>query len=138
LVVEDGAQLVVIRQRRPGSSGFVTELPGGTRQGNESAVETADRELAEECGLAVRHWTALGDFWVAPAYSTERVTVMYGVVSGPAKPSQHDDDEEIVTDRVPVAEARDVVEDAVSLAALALWDATEQGTRPGLRTRPAW
>jgi len=104
LVVLDGGELMCVRQRRDGARADVLELPAGTLEPGESAQAAADRELAEECGLAVAEWAELGGFWAAPAYSTEWVTVLAGTVSGAAT-GELDEDEEIVVVRVAVAEA---------------------------------
>lgn len=123
LVVIDGADLVVVRQRRPGAGAEVLELPAGTLEPGETVAEAADRELAEECGLAVSAWIALGSFWAAPAYSTERVTALTGVCSDVAV-AELDPDEEIAVERIAPADAESLLEDAGSLAALALWRAS--------------
>jgi ADP-ribose diphosphatase len=120
LVVADGPDLVLVRQRRPGAEGDVLELPAGTMEPGETAAECADRELAEECGLAVAGWTELGSFWAAPAYSTEHVAALAGTCSGTAL-GEPDADEDIEVVRVPAADALARVEDGTSLAALALW-----------------
>jgi ADP-ribose pyrophosphatase len=119
LLVREGDRIVAVRQHRPGAQGEVLELPAGTREPGETATECADRELAEECGLAVAEWTELGGFWAAPAYSTEHVVVLAGEVSGVAH-ADPDPDESIVVERIPAGEAAERLEDAVSLAALAL------------------
>ena len=120
LVVTDGGELVLVRQYRPGAELEVLELPAGTIESGESAAEAADRELAEECGLAVDGWTELGQFWAAPEYSTEFVRVFAGVVSGEAA-AEHDADEDITVVRMPPERALAVLEDAGSVAALGLW-----------------
>lgn len=120
LVVVDGDELVRVRQPRPGAGGEVLELPAGTLEPGESPLEAAGRELAEECGLAVAEWIELGAFWAAPAYSTERVTVFAGTVSGEAT-GERDDDEEIAVVRLSLADALDRLDDAGSVAALALY-----------------
>jgi ADP-ribose pyrophosphatase len=119
LLVSEGERLVVVRQPRPGPGADVLELPAGTFEPGETAVQCADRELAEECGLRVARWTELGSFWAAPAYSTEYVTVLAGECSGTATGSP-DADEAIVVERIPRSEAASRLEDAISLAALAL------------------
>jgi ADP-ribose pyrophosphatase len=123
LIVTEGEQLVLVRQPRPGASGDVLELPAGTIEPGETVRRCADRELAEECGLAVATWAELGSFWAAPAYSTERVTVLTGESTG-TRTATPDPDESIVVERVPAAEAAGRLEDATSLAALALLRAT--------------
>jgi ADP-ribose pyrophosphatase len=122
LVVTDGGRLVVVRQHRPGSAGPLLELPAGKAEPGESVEEAGDRELAEECGLAVSGWTEVGSFWAAPAYSTEHVTVLAGACSGVAH-AEPDADEQITVERIAPADAEARLEDAVSLAALALWRA---------------
>jgi ADP-ribose pyrophosphatase len=119
LVVSEGDRLVAVRQHRPGAGGDVLELPAGTLEPGETVLECADRELAEECGLAVSQWTELGSFWAAPAYSTEKVTVLAGEAGGTASATP-DPDESIVVERIPADEAPVRLEDATSLAALAL------------------
>jgi ADP-ribose pyrophosphatase len=123
LVVTDGDELVVVRQGRPGAEADVLELPAGTLEPGETMLEAADRELAEECGLAVSVWVELGSFWAAPAYSTERVTALTGACSGVAT-GQLDPDEDIAVERIAPGDAEALLEDAGSLAALALWRAT--------------
>ncbi len=119
LVVREGDQLVVVRQHRPGAKGPVLELPAGTLEPGETLEDCANRELAEECGLAVARWIRLGSFWAAPAYSTETVTVLAGERSGTAEATP-DPDESITVAWIPAHEAATRLEDATSLAALAL------------------
>jgi ADP-ribose pyrophosphatase len=136
LVVADGDELVCVSQRRPGAGGVVLELPAGKMEPGETAQAAADRELAEECGLAVSGWQTLGEFWAAPEYSTERVTVLAGRCSGAAS-APKDADEEIAVVRIPVGEALARLEDAGSLAAIAIasgswiWTSPTSGSRRG-------
>lgn len=120
LVVRDGSEIVLVRQRRPGADAVVLELPAGKVEDGETPLRAADRELAEECGLAVSEWIELGSFWAAPAYSTEHVTVLAGEASGAASAAP-DADEDIEVVRLTPAEALARVEDAGSAAALGLW-----------------
>jgi ADP-ribose pyrophosphatase len=120
LVVLDGDEIVLVRQPRPGAGGLVLELPAGALEDGETVLEAADRELAEECGLAVAEWAEIGSFWSAPEYSTERVTVLAGTVSDTAT-GVADADEEIEVVRMPLQRAFAEVEDAGSVAALGLW-----------------
>ena len=120
LVVEDGSDVVLVRQHRPGAGVAVLELPAGKIEPGESPREAADRELAEECGLAVEEWLEIGHFWAAPAYSTEFVHVLAGARSGTAQ-RDADADEEIEVVRMPREHALASLEDAGSVAALGLW-----------------
>jgi ADP-ribose pyrophosphatase len=120
LVVTEEQDLVLVRQHRPGSRGAVVELPAGKVEPGETALAAARRELAEECGLSAEGWRTVGSFWAAPAYSTERVTVLAAKVDGTAF-AEPDSDEQIEVLRVPAAAAAGLVEDATSLAALTLY-----------------
>jgi len=120
LVVTDGGELILVRQYRPGAELEVLELPAGAIEAGESPVEAADRELAEECGLAADGWTEIGQFWAAPEYSTEFVRVLAGTVSGEAA-AEADADEDIAVVRMQPERALGVLEDAGSVAALGLW-----------------
>lgn len=118
--MRDGDTIVLVRQHRPGPGGEVLELPAGKLEEGETVLEAADRELAEECGLACSGWVEVGSFWAAPAYSTEHVTVLAGERSGEAF-AERDADEDIEVVRLTAAEALAQVEDAGSVAALGLW-----------------
>lgn len=120
LVVEDGDEIVLVRQYRPAADVHVLELPAGSMEVGEQPAEAAARELAEECGLAVEGWTEIGTFWAAPEYSTEFVHVLAGRCSGVAHAEQ-DADEDIEVVRLSPAEALGRLEDAGSVAALGLW-----------------
>ena len=121
LIVVEGGELVLVRQSRPGSGTRTLELPSGKLEDGEAPADAAARELAEECGLAAERLTAVGTFWAAPGYSTELVHVFEASDLRQADPADLDDDEDIVVERLPLAGALGELDDAVSIAALALW-----------------
>jgi ADP-ribose pyrophosphatase len=114
-------ELVTVRQPRAGASELTLELPSGKLEPGETALEAAGRELAEECALAAAGWRELGTFWAVPAYSTELVHVVEAVGPLADTVGAPDEDEELEVERIPVEQALDLLSDAVSLAALALW-----------------
>lgn len=123
LVVVERDELVCVAQTRPGARGLTLELPSGKLEGSESPEEAARRELAEECGLTAGSLQAIGAFWVVPAYSTELAHVFHVTSFWRAEQAlARDEDEDIEVVRVPIADARDRLSDAASLAALALWE----------------
>jgi ADP-ribose pyrophosphatase len=121
IVAVDGDELVLVRQTRPGASERTLELPSGKLEPGETPRDAAARELAEECGLAAGTYREIGSFWAVPAYSTEYVHVFEAtaLTSGPAVAMDHDEDVEV--ERVPVSQGLEALSDAVSVAALALW-----------------
>jgi len=121
LIAVDGGALVLVRQSRPGSGTRTLELPSGKLEDGEAPTEGATRELAEECGLAAEELIEVGTFWAAPGYSTELVHVFEASGLSEADPAELDEDEDIEVERLPLAGALAQLDDAASIAALALW-----------------
>ena len=121
IVALDGDDLVLVRQSRPGSDERTLEVPSGKLEPGESPHEAAVRELAEECGLAATALQRIGEFWAVPAYSTEFVHVFEATGLQPSASAALDEDEDVEVERVAGKLALDLVSDAVSLAAIALW-----------------
>jgi 8-oxo-dGTP pyrophosphatase MutT (NUDIX family) len=121
IVALDGDELVAVRQTRPGAPKKTLELPSGKVALRESPEAAAPRELAEECGLAAASWREVASFWAVPAYSTELVHVFEADGLSPAGPAALDTDEDVEVERIALAEGFDRLDDAVSIAALALW-----------------
>ena len=120
VAVEDD-EIVLVRQSRPGADGTTLELPAGCLEEGETPEEAAVRELEEECGLAAGSWRRLGSFWAAPAYSTEFVHVFEATELLEIGSSGLDEDEDLVSERLPLKGVLGELSDAGSLGALALW-----------------
>ena len=120
VAVEDD-EIVLVRQSRPGADGTTLELPAGCLEEGEAPEEAAVRELEEECGLAAGSWRRLGSFWAAPAYSTELVHVFEATELLEIGSPGLDEDEELVSERLPLKGVLGELSDAGSLGALALW-----------------
>lgn len=129
IVAVDGEGFVtLVRQLREATGGLLLEIPAGTAEAGEEPLETAQRELQEECGLTGGEWRELASFWTTPGFCRERMVLFAaeGVVRGEPSPAE---DEELEIVRWPVAEiaARlGEIEDAKTLAGLLLY----------LQTRP--
>jgi ADP-ribose pyrophosphatase len=124
IVAVDGEGYVaLVRQLREATRKHLLELPAGTAEPGEQPLETAQRELQEECGLTGGEWRELAAFWTTPGFCRERMHLFAaeGVVRGEAAPA---DDEELELVRWPVAEIGDrlgEIEDAKTLAGLFLY-----------------
>jgi ADP-ribose pyrophosphatase len=71
----DGERLAAVRPWRQAAAAELLEIPAGTREPDESPLVTAQRELAEECGLAASLWEEGPAFYTAPGFSTELLTL---------------------------------------------------------------
>ncbi len=121
VVAVENEEIVLVRQSRPGADGTTLELPAGCLEEGETPEEAAVRELEEECGLAAGSWRRLGFFWAAPAYSTELVHVFEATELLEIGSSGLDEDEDLVSERLPLKGVLGELSDAGSLGALALW-----------------
>jgi ADP-ribose pyrophosphatase len=124
IVAVDGeGHVALVRQLREATREYLLELPAGTAEPGEEPLETAKRELHEECGLTGGEWRELAAFWTTPGFCRERMHLFAaeGVVRGEAAPAA---DEELELVRWPVAEIGDrlgEIEDAKTLAGLLLY-----------------
>jgi ADP-ribose pyrophosphatase len=123
VAVDDEGHVALVRQLREATRQYLLELPAGTAEPGEEPLETAKRELREECGLTGGAWRHLASFWTTPGFCRERMHVFAaeGVERGEASPA---DDEELELVRWPVGEIRErlhEIEDAKTLAGLLLY-----------------
>jgi ADP-ribose pyrophosphatase len=124
MVAVDGEGYVwLVRQLREATRQRLLELPAGTAEPGEEPLETAQRELQEECGLTGGEWRELAAFWTTPGFCRERMHLfaVEGVIRGEAAPAA-DEDLELV--RWPVAEIGErlsEIEDAKTLVGLLLY-----------------
>jgi len=141
-IVEHGGSVVIIpidelgnmwlvRQYRHATGSDLLELPAGTRDGNEPYEECAAREVREEIGMEAGTLTKVGDFYLAPGYSTEFMGVFLAT-NLKHNPLDPDADEFLSVEKIPLKKVLDMAErgeipDAKSLAALLL-------ARPHLET----
>jgi ADP-ribose pyrophosphatase len=67
--------ILFVRQFRAGVGGELLEIPAGTLHKGEEPSLCAERELREEIGMAARSLKKLGQFYLAPGYSSELLHV---------------------------------------------------------------
>jgi ADP-ribose diphosphatase len=134
VAIDGDGYVTLVRQLREPARKRLLELPAGTAEPGEEPLETARRELQEECGLTGGEWRELATFWTTPGFCRERMHVFAaeGVERGEASPAA---DEELELVRWPVAEiSRRLreIEDAKTLAGLLLYLGELQGqAEPG-------
>jgi ADP-ribose pyrophosphatase len=123
LAIDREGFVAFVRQLREATRRELLELPAGTREAGESALETAQRELREECGLTGGAWRELAAFWTAPGFCRETMHVFLadGVEQGEASPEP---DEQLEVVRVPASELDATlgeIEDAKTLVGILLY-----------------
>jgi 8-oxo-dGTP pyrophosphatase MutT (NUDIX family) len=124
LPIDEAGNLLFVRQYRHAAGSELLELPAGTRDADESYESCAAREMREETGLAAGILEKVGEFYLAPGYSTEFMMVYIARDLTP-DPLPTDADEFLQLERIPVKRALQMAEegqvpDAKSLAALFL------------------
>ncbi len=122
--VDHDGNLLFVRQYRHAAGRDLLELPAGTRDGDEPYEECAAREIREETGMEAGTLKKVGEFFLAPGYSTEFMQVFLAT-DLKHNPLEADDDEFLSVEKIPVNKAIEMAErgempDAKSLAALFL------------------
>lgn len=119
--VDQEGNVLFVRQYRHATGQDLLELPAGTRDGDEPHEECAAREVREETGMEASQLKRVGEFYLAPGYSSEFM-VVFLAMGLKDNPLQADDDEFLQLEKVPVKEVtamfeRGEVPDAKSIAA---------------------
>lgn len=102
-VLPDG-RIVLIRQYRHSVEQYLWELVAGRRDGQESFVAGARRELKEETGYTARRMRLLLDLFPSPGFLRENMAIFLatGLTKGEAEPEA---DEKITETIVTLREA---------------------------------
>ena len=124
LIPLDDGNLLFVRQYRHAAGADLLELPAGTRDENEPFEKCAAREIREETGMEAGKLQKVGEFYLAPGYSTELMAVFLAT-DLKHNPLEADEDEFLQVEKIPLKKAIEMAEggdiqDAKSLAALLL------------------
>ena len=122
--IDDDGNLLFVRQYRHAVGKDLLELPAGTRDNDEPFEECAAREIREETGMQAGKLQKVGEFYLAPGYSSEFM-VVFLATGLKDNPLDADDDEFLQVEKIPLKQAIQMAErgdipDAKSLAALLL------------------
>ena len=120
--IDEYGNVILVGQYRFPLRAYSWEIPEGGGAHAVSALESAQRELREECGLAARNWSELVAMDLSNSVSDERATIFlaWGLSEVAAKP---DETEILQIARVRFWDAvkrvkRGEIRDAMSVAAL--------------------
>lgn len=122
--IDHEGNILFVRQYRHATGQDLLELPAGTRNGTEPYEECAARETREETGMEAGRLEKIGEFYLAPGYSTEFMAVFLAT-DLKHNPLDPDEDEILSIEKIPVKKAVEMAlsgkfPDAKSLAALLL------------------
>ncbi|MGI5828185.1 MAG: NUDIX hydrolase [Patescibacteria group bacterium] len=120
-------EIFIIKQWRPTLKRWIYELPMGGINGKETPQKAAQREFLEETGYKAKTWKLLGEFWVAPGYSSEKgyVFLATGIIKITGR-AEDNPKEMIEVLRVSVRQLKEMIRkrelrDGPSLASLMLY-----------------
>ncbi|MEU2348564.1 NUDIX hydrolase [Modestobacter sp. NPDC049651] len=143
VALDDEGRVVLLRQYRHPVRQHLWELPAGLLDvEGESAVEAAQRELAEEVQLAAERWSLLVTTYSSPGFSDERIRIYLAEglsdVDRPEGFVVEHEELDMTVERVPLAEAVQRVFDGEIRNALAVTGllAAAQARATGARLRP--
>lgn len=132
---DGGEEVLLLRQYRYATGGWLLEIPAGKLDAGESAADCARRELAEETGWTAGEIEPLGEIWPSPGVLAERIALFVARLLAPAE-QRLEDDELLTVERLPLAEAiaraaAGELDDAKTVCALLRWSARREGlSRP--------
>lgn len=149
LVLNDHDEVLLIRQYRQALGMFLFETPAGLLDiPNESPLDAAQRELAEEAGVMAARWNTLVDFYNSPGGSSEAIRIYLAqeiselpegrIVTGEAE------EVDLPTVWVPLSNAVDLVlggelgNPTAAMGILAAWTWRSKPTRTLRDARARW
>lgn len=120
--IDENGNVVLVGQYRFPLQAYSWEIPEGGGPHSAGALESAQRELREECGLAARRWLEIQSMDLSNSVSDEHSSVFLAWELSEA-PAQPDETERLQVARVPFWDAvdhakRGEIRDAISVAAL--------------------
>jgi ADP-ribose pyrophosphatase len=121
--LDEQGKLLLVRQYRPACGDWLSEIPAGRVERGEDRLAAAMRELEEETGRRAASWELLVEFFAAPGFCSERLSVYLarGLVEVGEGKLAHDHDEELhVEHRSPAEVLAARLPDAKTLIAAAL------------------
>jgi len=114
-----GRRVVMVRQFRASVEREMLELPAGKRDvPGEAAIETASRELQEECGLRASALVEIGRFLNSPGFTNEETVVVLALGLSPSPTAPQSVEEAAMSIEINDLGSFSALEDGKSLVAL--------------------
>ncbi|MFZ2172748.1 MAG: NUDIX hydrolase [Rhodococcus sp. (in: high G+C Gram-positive bacteria)] len=107
VVLDDLDRLVLIHQYRHPVGRRLWEIPAGLLDApGEDPLDAAQRELAEETGLAAGKWSVLVDIALSPGFTDESVRVFLAEdLREVDRPEPEHEEADLEVERIPLGEA---------------------------------
>jgi len=88
--VDENNRILLVRQYRLPARRYLWELPAGTIDEGETALQAARRELVEETGYRANRWQKLAEFFPSPGFLAEKMTIYLAteLTAGQATPME--------------------------------------------------
>jgi len=120
--IDDHGNVILVGQYRFPLNTYSWEIPEGGGAHSDTALESAQRELREECGVAAANWKEILTMDLSNSVSDEGATAFLAWELSEV-PSEPDETEKLEVTRVPFWDAvdrakRGEIRDAISVAAL--------------------
>lgn len=124
LPIDSDGNVWFVRQFRIGAGQSLLELPAGVLEEEELAEASARREVQEEIGMAAGTLEKLGEFYMVPGYSTEKLQAFLATELYPSSLPQ-DEDEFLEKVSIPLRDVfnslfKGEIQDGKTLATLML------------------
>jgi len=124
-------RILLIRQYRHATGGYLWEIPAGRRDAGEAPEATASRELREETGYSCASLVPLTWIWTTPGFTDEKIHLYMASGLTPGS-TAHEADEILDVHEIKWSEAiamirRGEIVDAKTLVAMLY---VERGHRP--------
>jgi ADP-ribose pyrophosphatase len=116
-------RVVLVSQLREPARKILVELPAGTLEASEGALDCAKRELREETGLRGGRWRDGPRFWTTPGFCRELMHVFVAEELDEGE-QESEADEKIELVRIPIVDLPALLpalEDAKTLAGLSAY-----------------
>jgi ADP-ribose diphosphatase len=102
--VDSAGNVLLIRQYRHATGGYLLEVPAGKLDPGESPETCAGREVQEEIGFRAGRLEPLGWIWTTPGFTDEKIWLFLARELSPAS-QQLQADEVLSVERLPLDEA---------------------------------
>ena len=120
--LDERGRVILVRQYRYASGGWLLEVPAGKLDGGESPESCAGREVEEETGYSPGALIPMGWIWTTPGFTDEKIWLYLARDLAPGTQSLQDD-EVLTLEHLPLDEAlematRGEIHDAKTVCAL--------------------